>query len=299
MNNKLIGLTIGAAVAIIVLASVLAPITDSYSSEYVTYTNEGVPFDTVDDGTHVIEITNSDGVKITVDDKAVDMAPFLTLGDSSVSILLFDDAFARVVVSTAQFRVMTAEYVDTLTMTSSSDIVITLNGDTATITGLTNTRTISGCTHYVSTQGDFVMAKNPIVLESSEILGAGQTYFSAWNSNIFLAWSGSGDDISSNVFRQNGFDDVPELTNVTVNKTDVGNSAYRIDSVVFKYAAAVSGASVTPSAAYTYFLAPAEVQAPNENYIGAGAALIGVLPMLVIIAVLVGVVSVAVRGTRD
>ena len=299
MNNKLIGLTIGAAVAIIVLASVLAPITDSYSSEYVTYTNEGVPFDTVDDGTHVIEITHDNGIKIAVDDEAVDMAPFSTFGGDSVSILLFDDAFARVSVSSSQFRVITVDYVDTLTMNDSSDVVITLNGGTATITGLTTTRTITGCTHYVSTQGDFVMAKNPIVLESSEILGAGQTYFSAWNSNIFLVWSGSGDDIESSVFRQNGFDAVPELTNVTVNKTDVGNDAYRIDSVVFKYAATVSGAAIAPSATYTYFLAPAEVQAPNENYIGAGAALIGVLPMLVIIAVLVGVVSVAVRGSRD
>ena len=300
-TKSIVQVAVAVLVAVLVFTAILVPVVSEFSEAEHSYTNEGVTFAEVESGTHEIIVTNDGQTKMTVDGKAIDISKFTAMGGESYSILIFDNAFARVSLATAtdQFRVVTTEYVDSIAMTSGTSVTITVDGSTVTIVEPERTRTLENCKYYVSSEGQFVMAKNPVVTAESVIVGAGQTYFSAWNSNIFMEWYGTGEDINANVFRSNGFDATPTDPTITVSKTNVKEAAYRIDNISFDFDSTVSGAAVHPVCNYNYFLAPKVVTWDNEKYMGATSDLVGIIPIIVIVGLLISVIGIAIVRRYD
>lgn len=302
MKNNLIGLVLALAVGVLLVGTLVVPTVSSLTSEQLTYTNEGMPYAAVDEDEHIL-VFSPDG--ITVDGESIDVSLFP--GEfTEYTVVYAEAAFIRLIPgsSTIQVRSTTSPNFSF----SEATVTITITGSTAvlTTTASSSSPTITNVTHYLSSEGDFVLALNPVVLSDSAIVGAGQTGFNATTYElpatltVRTVWDGTIEGISASVFSFVPTDTYSslEVSNVSVNTTDLGNGLYRIDSVLIYYTVTdTDSVEYDVNSTYTYFLAPYQMQYDNPNYVGDG--LVPLVSAIVLMTLVVLVVVAARAVTRD
>lgn len=293
-KTNLLTLVMILTVGIILGGSLLVPVLDDYTATTKEYQNLGMPFAAVDEDTHVIAVSTEG---MTVDGKSVDYSLFPG-NFSEYTIVYAENAFIRLLPNSKTIQVRANTSPNFSYSTEGTVVTITITETTAvvTTTASASTATVTDVTHYISTTGDYKLALNPVVKTDSELVGAGQTGFSAatWNLpadlTVRLAWSGDLENIDVNVitFIPNSYSSVV-VSNVEVNTTDLKNGLYKIDSVLIHLTATDTDSNeYDVTATYTYFIGPDSLIYNNPVYIGdSNSELLNVIPILVFTALLV------------
>lgn len=295
MNNKLIPIVLMLVVGIILAGSVLVPVLNDATETERTFTNNGIiRMDKVDDTldtTIAWDHTNPDVVTIGGVEKAMpqDLTIALTIGGA-------DDFFIRY--STNSVTVFHNNAVINASVSDTSDLSITIAAGTITSSNGTNsdTFTYTDDLFIVSDTGAYVMKNmndTVYVKKDSDIHGYGRTYLegginTAANFNI----NGNVDD----GFTVEPWGTAATLTVGDITVTDEPATGY-IDLYKFtKIEFEVSDGSHDTTATYGQVIVPYQVTAELSEHLTPGQiALMGTIPVLVIVALLVVAVGVVAR----
>lgn len=288
MDNRLIGILVALTVGIIMVGSLVAPIVASYGYETKDYVNDGVPYAAYDGKTHtvVVGLDSDSELYITSDGKEVELPDF-SLYSSATIIYGDNDGFVRInsVGRVQTYTVTTntgavAEVDTPVSLTLSDDGVRLAKGSNYTDVEFTPTA-------YISTKGDYVLTKNPIVYTDSNIIIAGVTWIVEDTTYATFMANGTIEDLEVTTGVENS--DTLSVSSVSaeVNTTELSGNDYlvTIDSVVFT---ATMSDSSEWTGTYNYFLAPKVVHYPNDGYIGFGVSgLMAAIVVVCLIALLV------------
>ena len=293
-TNKLVTGVVAAAISIIVLAAVLMPVLDDATATSDTFTNEGYFYmDKYKTGdTFSLSWDRTNPTEITVNS---DTLEFTNTSGLALSIVLGEKFFLRIGTSNNLVfygngtYVTASETYPTITMTYSSD--------TITVTNTNTTKIISGVDEFYcisADKGDYVMKKSAAtaylnsgseIVADSDVYATGETYNG--NNNIFWHLEGTIDDMSyPDVFNTNF-----TVSNETINGkySDSHNDLYELKNFQFTV---TTNTSIVYNITASYFVVPAEVTAERSvHFDPATNGIIAVIPVLIIIAILLGVVA--------
>lgn len=315
MNNKLIPLCITLVVGIILAGSVLMPVISDATKTTETYTNDGYYRMTHYDATsdHTMFWTYEKPDTVTIDNEDVKLT-YPTVAGSSVTVIADTDwifrlyvgpsgpAFIDYIPSTG--GVTRATVADSMTLT----VTLTSGSMSASFSdGTTKTGTYTDI-WLPSNNGDLTMKKadkTAYVLGDSEIVGYGISSplnhngqpLSGPGDGIYL--TGTYDDgITGTIWR--GTDGA--LSNIELHATadDAHKDLYLFDKITatFTLTETVDSETVTTDTAltYNYVIVPYQVTAELSNHLTPGQiALMGAIPIMVIVALLVVAVGVVAR----
>lgn len=294
MNNKLIPLVITLVVGIILAGSVLMPVLNDATETERTFLNKGyyeMTYTEADD----VSLTwdSADPHKVTVNDAVIDLPATADL-PGPINIICGDDWFIRYTGAGLQFYPSTGSSVNAgngvdMTVTASEGTVtITTNADPAV------TKTAYYTFLYVVSENGAYVMKNTndvaYVHEDSEIYGIGRSTVTGGYVKIKITGSISNGftatEVGSSAFT---------IGDITVNYTT--DSAYidlyKLSSLQFTVTDSDNNAN---DLTYSYFIVPASVTSELSNHLTPGQiALIGAIPVLVIVALLVVAVGVVAR----
>ena len=295
METKgIITMAVTVTVALIVLGVVLIPVLDDTTPSTKTYNNVGIPFalaDAEDTDTHIIVV---DSTGVTSDGETIDSSPYLGTNDYTLvfgehSILRYAPITGRVVLGGTVSDGSAQQFTDLRSASSSETLTLTIVGDTLTSVNGETTKTIEDNWAYVSASGDYRYLTNPCVTASDRVIGGGVTY-SPFSSATVICFDGTIDGITAGIYRSTP---TATLNSVDVVTSSITTNLVKIDAI--KFNCTQNGNDVT--ATYTYFLAPAEITYENPYYVGdQSAALLAAVPVLIIIAILLGVAAVVLRN---
>lgn len=290
MNNKLIPIVITLVVGVILAGSLLIPIVNDATTAEKTYINEGISYATPDEDNHVIVVsTDGNTFTITTDGETCETPDMSLYG--SATLVYCEDVSLRLYSTGAitgdgkNAAGVTSGY-NLGTVAADNPITITVNGTTNVTSG---SLTFADARAYISTEGDYVLSKNPLVNESSSVMIIGGVSVGGGLGAVNITGIGTVHDFTAKVVRGNG-----EITDIDVNTTVVDNNLVKVESIVLTDTYASQDYEFT----YTYFLAPEKITYTPSSYVGAGgAALLGAIPIMVIVALLV--VAVGAVARRD
>lgn len=288
MENKIIIGIVTVVISIIVLAGVLIPTLNNSTDKTLTYYNEGVAYmiadpDSIDN--HVI-VVDADG--ITSDGETIDASPYLT-GDYTIvfgehSILRYSPANGRVSFGGTLGQGTAGVWTEKRTGDSEETLTITITGDTMVMVNGETETTVTDNWAFVSTAGEYRYLVNPCVTSTDRIIGGGVTY-SPFSSATVICFDGTIEAINAGIYRSSP---AATLNSYEVQTSVIKGDLVKIDAI--KFNATQNSNDVT--ATYTYFLAPHEITYNNPAYIGDDyAGIIGVIPLLVVVAVLLAAIS--------
>lgn len=301
MNMKIVGITVTALVSLVVLAGVLMPVLDDATATTDTFTNEGYfamnKITATDDQTHTIAWSSSNAGILVVDGVNIDVSSFDT-GSLNYSIFATETDYFRIAsdgskLSWVQFRggqAVSKIASTTFSATIGSGTVSALfdSNETPTTTTYTDAYIISsdGTGPYVMKKAN----KDAYMLADSLIYGMGIT------DSVSYLVSGDIEDISVTVVQASG--STVTVSNEEVTYTPVNGyvGLYSFSNVTFDYTK-----DATPgTATYSYVIVPHEVTAERSvHFTDNQNALLAVIPMLVIVAILIGVVALVIRSRMD
>lgn len=289
--NKLIIGVMAAFIGIVMLAAVLMPVLNDATTVYVTIENEGVPYAAVDEDTHTITVTatDDDPIVITVDGEVSELPDLSLYG--SATIVYANRTFIRLD-SAGKVNVYGATNQSTYGNTdfgyASSGITISINGNGCTVSNADSsvTRTITDLQYYISPAGDYRLSLKPYAQSDSSIMGAGISTIGG--TTCGMTWYGTIDNLTLWAVFPSGR--TVELNSVNTTAITEYKDLLKIDSVVIDWKA---GGTPVGSATYTYFIAPASFTAEKSVHLDpAMNGILNVIPVLIIVAVLLGVVAV-------
>ena len=318
MEMKIIGVTITVFVSLVVLAAVLMPVLDDSTATEDTYTNEGWFRMSQYDATtnHVISWTYEKPNVITVDGE--DVVIGYNVKDGSCTVVANSIWLLRYKVDSNG----NTENVGFLYGTSGTKLATVADHQTATLTLTAGSASVSvgnyTGTHsydvvYVpDTDGDYTMKKSDetaYINGDSPIYGFGLTRIRS-NSGSLISSPGNGfafagtydDGITGSVWRG---DTTTVSDCVCVATVDSSHEdLYKFDKItaVATLTETVDDETVTTDTDLTYnmVIVPYEVTAertvhftPNEN------AIFAAIPLLIIVAILIGVLAVVIRSKSE
>lgn len=297
MGNKLIGSIMTIVVGVILVGSLLSVVISDYSTSTLIKENEGMPFAEADEDEHTIVVTSSG---ITADGVDMDMSLFPS-GFRYYSIVMADAGFIRIDTTGNQLRVPIPGAGIATYNYSTETVTVTITGDTAVVTTTASetTSTLTDVNVFICPDGDYVMTLKPYLNAESKLYGAGHTGFTTPSATVYVVWTGTMSDLNgtgvglvpSSSFASYSVDDV------TMTADDLGNGLYRTDEVRVNYSLTDTSANeYSVYSSYTYFVAPAEVEYDNPDYLG--AQYVGLLGAIVTIAI-AGLLIVAVGSFRN
>lgn len=305
MDMKIVGITVAILVSITVLAGVLMPVLDDATATTDTFTNEGVfnygifkPTDT-----YTFTYDNSTGA-MTVNGESVTVPGVTLTNYNSYSVLASDDWLFRFGSNANGYymQMIGKDKVGSTLLTGGTCSASITNGDLVlTLTDSENNTTTKtlGFTEFYSIVPNEDVAVMKIsnqavyIKGDSPLYGSGLTTVSAWNNAFHF--EGTYDDgitISSPNLSTATFD------NITWNIEPVDGyiDLYKLTSIEFD----ITNSGTTVHATYSYFGVPSEVTAERSvHFTDNQNALLAVIPMLVIVAILIGVVALVIRSRLD
>lgn len=288
MYEKNITTILAVTVGIIMIGSILAVVISGFDSETLTYTNEGIPYATMDEDSHTIVISyDGTDYSITSDGESTEVPDLSLYG--SATIVYGSDGLVRLG-SNGYVRGFTTSGLGGLNVDEDTPITVVTNSDGATISdGATTLAYPFTPSHYIAVSGDYVLCQNPRVTDDTVIL-AGITSYNSYVETI--AWYGTGtiEEITASVIYAS-LTDSKTVSSVSaeVNTTAITTDLVKIDSIVFT--AELSDSSEY-TATFSYFLAPMTITYENAMYVGDGAA--GLLSAVMVVSIL-AVLMVAVK----
>lgn len=316
MDNKIVMISIAAVIGIIVLGSVLMPILDDATTVNETFTNEGYyTLDKVTSDTNaVITWNTTTPTTLTVNDTTLDMTEIgsgrsYTIAGSDTFVLRYLDNNTNVFL-----QCFGTKYTSVIANGENSiDVTITISGGTlnfyATDGGDSpiNEDYSIGTDCYMinpTNTGDYVavMKKADVpayVLNDSTFTLIGVS-ISDYSSGIALYGKGSIDDgvTVSTLYKPNSVTTVTYSEPViTDEELTAYNDLYSLDKIQFN----ITRDNQSPVAVtYSYFIVPAEVTAERSVHFTDGQnAIFAAIPVMIILAVLLGVVALVIRSRMD
>lgn len=301
MNNKLIPIVITLVVGIILAGSVLMPVLNDATTIEKTLTNDGV--------LRMDKITTADSTVITWDHTAPSIITVddvdITLPDQNAVVYLTvngtdNDFMVRYTPSATNPMMVVFNGNNAnveASVTNGRDLTVTISEGSISVTDGTNTETAT-FTDYAfipSENGKYVM-KNPnkvaYLNADSEIYGMGRSFLSA--SNINLNFTIAADVETEPTVDYYGRNVTATISNAEVNATklDTYVDMYEFSSITFDVTISDNTSSVT----YNQVIVPYQVTSELSQHLTPGQiALMGAIPVLVIVALLVVAVGVVAR----
>jgi len=286
MKNKLIPLCITLVVGIILAGSVLMPVINDATETERTYTNEGVYYMTDDPTDYVLEIRGVDQ-EILVNDELV--TTFADLPNSAWTLLSTPEYLIRIQGASSNYACWITSITGTNTYVASNtteSVKVILTDSTITIG--TSVFNYTGEFRGIAKTGDYVMtpAGGFVVSDTDTIIiGNGATGVTHWYDAFYII--GTVDDI------QVSTSDSITVSNVEVNATKIPNfNGSTVTSITFT---ATDGTNTT-DATYNRVIVPVSVTLEKTQHLTPGQiALMGTIPIMVIVALLVVAVGVVAR----
>ena len=318
MNTKIVGISIATFIGIVVLASVLMPVLDDATATTDTFTNNGYFRMTHYDDTtdHVVTWTYEKPSIITVD--GVDVPISYNVKNGQVSVLVDTNFIVRLVNDANGNPVALAMLTPTggtasANVSSSQTATINLTSGAMTATIGTTSKSETYTDIYVpSLDGPFSMkiAENDAYINGDSLLvGYGMSRIQTasgtmGNPGVGLSFVGTYDDgITGSVWRGS---DSTTLSNVVANVTEDKDhdDLYSLESITATatYTETVDSETVSTDSTvtYNYLLVPYEVSAERVVHFTDGQnAIFAVIPVIIILAVLLGVVAAVIRSRLD
>lgn len=287
--KNLAGLIAGVIISVLLLTTVLIPVTSMGTSETLTYLNEGVPYTEIDEDTHTIVVSYDGSVySITTDGEAC-MLPDLSLFGSA-TLVYGTDGLVRMA-SNGYIRGCDSSQFGGYNVSVSVTVTITVTSTTAVVSNGTQSKTFTiNPTHYIASKGDYVLVKNPCVTDDTIIL-AGFTEFTGVGT-VAICGSGTIDGVTATVPYTGFVDEDLTVTSMTneISTTTVSTNLVRIDSIVFTISLSDDS---TQTATYTYFLAPHEITYDNPTYAGDSAStILSIVPLLIVVGIILAVIAI-------
>ncbi len=305
MEMKIPAIAITAVVVVIVLAGVLMPVLDDATTTEDTFTNDGIiKMKKVTAGDSLLATWDpTDPYNFTVDgDKVALPQESLTFNLSVVGAV---NLMVRYIPNDATY----GTYLSLFSETSTGAIIAsTVNERTFTVSATDGEITISdGSTSATSSfdvafitanDGDYVM-KNPgddvYLVSDSEIYGFGRSWLSASSSNANFNVFGTPEEMSVTSY---GYGAVSEISNITINSTDVNGYKDLIRFRSVSFSAGPEGGAASP-VTFSQVIVPVEVSAEKSvHFTDNQNAIFAAIPIMVIVALLIAVVALVFRG-RD
>ena len=298
MNTKLIGISIAAVIGIIVLGSVLMPILDDATVTQDTLDNTKDALGMIDKidattDTYKLEFTHGSSTVTINETDTVDLFAGTVVCQSDRFIVRYlSNGFLQLYTSSGSWaNVGDANSVDTLIEIASGTATITPStsgtpGTVRTVTDLTE------C-YVLAKTGNYVMkapTQDAYVLEDSQIIAMGLT------NNVGISIKGTVESVTiSNFYPAN---QSHTFSNVIIDATEDGDhvDTYTINKITFD--GEYDG--TTTSYTYNYFIVPAEITAEKTVHFTDGQnAILGAIPIMIIVAILLGVVALVVRSRLE
>ena len=302
MDNKIVMISIAAVIGIIVLGGVLMPILDDATATTDTFTNDGYARMSETDEETVITWTPSvDRTIINVNGEPYSLSVFPKTFNTSYSIAFADDFILRVYmdgVGPSNIQIWQSGYRNGASSSSSYTATFTISSSTLSYNSgapdaTTSTYTHSGGYFCVDPNGDYIMKPQgsaAYVLEDSSVIYAGGI-------------SGFGNSVLAGLYFEGTVGDytfTPMLSGVTVDNvqtdyTDVSGYVGLISLLKITFDTTYNSDVVSQT--YSYFLVPYEVVAERSVHFTDGQiAIFSVMPLMIIVAILLGVVALVIRS---
>lgn len=304
MDNKLVMISIAAVIGIIVLGSVLMPILDDAMTVNETFTNEG--YYRMSELTSETDTTiiwdHTEPYQITVGSDVISLSsvsnnqPVTIYGTDKVVVRYENRGDAGVVMQSFEgdtyLAVSTSAGVD-MTLTVSGYV---LNGTFGTTVAdeITSTKGF-----IADPDGDYIMKnkdKPAYILGGDDFALMGVTLWGDYRAGIYA--DGSIDDglTISTVYLYNVTTATYGDVTITDSAVNGFNDLYSLSSCAFDINTDGTDRAVT----YSYFVVPYEVTAERSVHFTAGQnAILSAMPVMIILAVLLGVVALVIRSRMD
>lgn len=287
--NKIIGLVITAMVSVIVLAAVLIPTLNDATTTEDTFKNEGYFYldEFTDDYTFFWDY--DDPTTFTVNGEDV---TFINNSGLDVRVVL-GEKFMVTHTSAGLSCTFYGNGTYVIANATNKTLTLTLSGGTLTATNGNTTKTISDVSllYSIVEKGDYVMKKSNSIAylkDDSTIYATGHTYNGV--NNIFWHLEGTpaaNDGISWPDDYNSNFTVTNETVNIVENSDHI--DLYDLTNLTFT----VTNNNVEYNVTASYFVVPAEVTAERSVHLtDAMNVILNVIPLLIIVAVLLGVVAV-------
>ena len=299
MENRLVAGIVAAAIAVIVLAGVLMPALNEATTINDTFTNEGYYYMNVADPNDEIiisfdhtkpRIVTVDGMDVTMPKNNVTfiasdlaMVRYFYISDTSASIHLYTTYPNGLYVDSYNNQDMTVQV--TNGVITGTKYAPDVDPVIRTVTPTSDIYTIT------SDKAPYVMKKYdaPVKMNSeSEFIVCGFTTIATSNSVALYAEGSIDDGITDMIF----FREIATTTydNVVIDYSPIDDhlDLYNLDKFTFDIEQGV----ITYNATYSAFIVPAEVTAERAVHLDqAMNTILSVIPILIIVAVLLGVVA--------
>ena len=305
MNNKLITLVITLVVGIILAGSLLVPVLNDVTTTEKTFANTGYyTYDpVVEDTNTVLTWAKTAPDVITIGDNDVTMPE----GNGSWTIVGSENFTLRYYRNTTVSGVQMYSdvgYISVNTGSTADSATMTVTASTLTVTDGTNTRTPTMGTHgfVLNPTGDGSLTlkysdESAYMKGGSDIYLCGTTMVIGSGTNDFVGVFGYGtldDGLTMSSFYGKTSPNTVTIGDVTASYAPVNGyiDLYKLDKFTFP----LTQNSATVTATYSYFVVPTEVTAELSQHLTPGQiALMGAIPVLVIVALLVVAVGVVAR----
>lgn len=224
--------------------------------------------------------------------------PVQEVSYASTSLVMGENSIVRLYAN-GDVKLITENDTITIgTVASGTDVSFTVTDDTLGYETSGTSSTQSGMIAYVSNEGEMVYAHNPTVTDDSQIVIGGITngLETTGTETVTIGYCISGTyrtltDQTITVLDPTASGTATYVsTEMTVNTTEVGTDAYRIDSILFTSSWSDNS---TSTATYTYFLAPAEITVEGTTVSAGGTlgTLVSVIPLIVLVGVILGIIG--------
>lgn len=312
MNTKVIGISIATFIGITVLATALMPILDDATTTTDTFKNDGylarmLSIDEDTDG-YTFEWDHANPTVATINGKTVDLFVGSLVSSADTFLARFgQDPTGYFIQWVPSNGLATVSY---SAGTGTADLKIEISEGTTTITRTpagsgvgdqtVNTVTISKG-FAISPDGNYVMKspdKKAYLNSDSQIYAMGLTTIAGVYNNGFYI---DGTIESVTVEQYNPNPATYTISNVAINYTEDSdhNDLYLFDSVTFT-ATQIADSSVTANCTYNYLVVPYEVSAERTVHFTDGQnAILGAIPIMIIVAILLGVVALVIRSRME
>lgn len=303
MNNKLISIVLTLVVGIILAGSVLVPVLDDATATEKTFDNrDGALFqlEKFDETTeYSLEWVYTDPTHVTVNNETVTL--------SRATIICATDSFLIRYGQDAPNGYYMQSVGGSLALygTETRKTTLTISVSSGTLTATVANEGSAPIIKTVSiTEGYGIVANGGYVMKASN-----QTAYMLADSPIVAMGLTSLDGVWSNMFQIVGNVEGVEVTQInptpatyTISNVEVNAESsasyidlYELQSITFD-ATLVSDNTTVHACTYDYFIVPAEVTAELSEHLTPGQiALMGAIPVLVIVALLVVAVGVVAR----
>lgn len=312
MESKgIITVAVTVTVAVIVLAGILMPVLDDATTTEDKFTNDGVLYArTLDaDSECIISFDHTTPTIVTIDDVDIDMIELTTaLNTQQITIAFSDDWFIRCLYNAGNKAIVvykcgtsSAQAIGGASESNGNDMTVTISSGAATITyGETTLNYNIDADGMVlsSKKADYIIKSSTdevYVNSDSIVYGAGRTDNALGTSNSsFNAISKASIDDGVTLLYYSPQYTISADESVTYTTDSGHKDLYLLKNYVFNL---TDNGGVDHPITYGQIFVPAEVTAERSvHFTDSMNGLLAVIPMLILVAVLIGVAAVVLRN---